>query len=425
MRRALKDPSGSISILFALVFPVLIGALGLGAEAGYWYYTQRKLQHAADLAAHAGAARLRAGDAKAVIDAAARQVAVSSGFSTAASSSMSVNIPPLSGAKAGNANSVEVILSEASNRLFSAFFASGAVTVKGRAVASVIPSGSAACVLALDPIASGAVTVGGSAAIALNGCDIASNSNAADSYLQSSSSTSVSANCIYAVGGASQTGTLNLQCGAIRPYAAATRDPYADRAEPFATGSCAQRNVGSPSGVTTITPTQMHPSGVPFLRFCNGIDFKGSVILGPGLYIIESDVTVLGGSLISNTDVSLSGSNVTLYFRNNASIALNARTTLNLTAPSSGPYSGLLFFGARDNALMTQKLTGSSSSVLHGAIYLPASLIEFVGNSSATNGCTQIIGRRVQFSGSTNIAATCANAGTSTIDANMKAIVSE
>ncbi len=56
------DKRGSAAVVAAIVFPIATGSMGLGAETGYWYLSQRKLQHAADVSAHAAGARLRAGD---------------------------------------------------------------------------------------------------------------------------------------------------------------------------------------------------------------------------------------------------------------------------------------------------------------------------------------------------------------------------
>jgi Putative Flp pilus-assembly TadE/G-like len=44
-----SDQSGAAAVVIAIVFPILVGGMGLGAETGYWYVTQRKLQHAVDV----------------------------------------------------------------------------------------------------------------------------------------------------------------------------------------------------------------------------------------------------------------------------------------------------------------------------------------------------------------------------------------
>ena len=55
----LKSRRGNVAIITALLAPVLIGFCGLGADAGYWYYRQRDLQSAADIAAFNGAVVLQ------------------------------------------------------------------------------------------------------------------------------------------------------------------------------------------------------------------------------------------------------------------------------------------------------------------------------------------------------------------------------
>ena len=59
LRRFGEDRSGTILIMAALLLPIFVGALGLGAEVSFWYFTQRKIQNSADVAAYAGAVKLR------------------------------------------------------------------------------------------------------------------------------------------------------------------------------------------------------------------------------------------------------------------------------------------------------------------------------------------------------------------------------
>jgi len=292
------------------------------------------------------------------------------------------------------------------------------VTVKTRAVASIVAH-SKACVLGLSPVASGAATVTGSTNLNLQSCDVASNSNSSTSFLMSGSA-ALSAGCVYAVGQAVTTSALTLsQCAAAKNDAPVVRDPYADVAEPAAIGACRNRNVGTPNGSTTITPSDNQPSGVKSARFCSGLDLKGNVTFAPGLYIIEGgNMTVNGGDPNSNSVVQLSGTNVTFYFVNGGSLKLTAKATLNLSARTSDPFSGILFFGSRTSAAASQTITGGSGSTLQGAVYMPQSNIQFTGNSATSNGCTQVIGLTVTFSGNSSLQSNCTNAGTRTIQTN-------
>ncbi len=413
-RRYGSDRRGSVITLAAILFPVVIGGLGLWVETGYWYHMQRRVQHIADVSAHAAGVRIRAGDSKAQATAAARYIATQAGFP--ATASLTVNIPPLAGARKGNPNAIEVILSENHNRWFTALFAGGQVALAGRAV-TVIEGDATACMLALSGSASGAVTVSGSTAVSLTGCDIASNSVAANSYAMGGLGASISTGCIHTVGGASVTTGLTLtNCAAVKTNAARARDPYADLPEPAIVGNCVSKTVGNNKYPTTLTPTDVHPlgGGLKSMRFCNGFDLRGEVTLMPGLYIIEGGgLSVNGGSLTSTTAAKLVGHGVTFYLAApTVEMRLNGNVTLDLSAPTSGPLSGILFFGTRSATSASHIINGSSGSVMQGAIYVPASAIQYSGDSAGTNGCTQVIASTITLTGNSALKATCASAGT-------------
>lgn len=425
LRGFLRDKGGAIAVLGAVLFPVVVGALGLGVETGYWYLTERKLQHAADLAAHAGGARNRAGDSDTGVRTAALNIASASGFLPTLGT-MTVNRPPTSGANAGNTDAVEVILSETRARWFSSVFANGPVVIRARAVAR-ISGGAQACILALSPTAAGALTVAGSTQVGLVGCDVASNSVSATSFLMNGSSAVMSTGCAYAVGQASVTSGLTLTtCPAVRVNAPVMRDPYRKVPAPTAFGSCQNRNVGNPVNATTLTPTDNHPSGVKSMRFCSGLDIKGRVTFMPGLYIIEGGtVSFNGGDPNATSTAEFNGTGVTFYMSNTARLALNGNVKLSLAAPTTGPYSGILFFGARNATGVNHVINGTPGTTLQGAIYAPASAVEIKGNSTTTNGCTQIIGNTVTLTGNSTLRSTCDNAGTKTIFANENIRITE
>ena len=82
-------------------------------------------------------------------------------------------------------------------------------------------------------------------------------------------------------------------------------------------------------------------------KYC-GWDFDGkhNVTLNPGTYYITGPITVKNGG----TDVNLVGSGVMIYLALRAPTSTWARPTTfpwNLSAPTSGPYSGILFYQDR------------------------------------------------------------------------------
>lgn len=413
-----RDDSGATIILAAFLFPVVIGGLGLGAETGYWYLEQREVQHAADVAAHAAGMRKRAGDRASEYKAAALQVATQSGFTAGSGTetppSFEVNSPPASGPYAGDAKAVEVVLRERVSRLFSSIFDNTPITLESRAVA-LLGAGSSACVLALSPTASSALSIAGSANVALTGCSVASNSNASNALDMQGTSARLSADCAYTVGQATVTTGMTLsECDTVQEFSSPTVDPYADLQAPDRTNvTCINnQNVGQPLTATTVTPTETLANGVRVRRYCKGLQLQGTVTFEPGLYIIE------GGDMTAPGDAVVQGTGVTFYFPSTGNLKLNASAKLDLSAPTSGPYAGILFFGSRNATTVTHQINGTADSSLDGAIYFPASTVSYAGGGSTAGGCTQIVANIVSFSGSSSLASDCSTAGTRDIVTN-------
>ncbi|MEX6509113.1 pilus assembly protein TadG-related protein [Jiella sp. M17.18] len=400
IKEALADRRGSVSVLAALMLPIVVAGIALGAETGVWYYKQRALQNAADVAVHAAAVRKRSGADLSDMQASALHIARESGFA-GADTGFVTNSPATAGALAGDASSVEVVVAEVQPRLLSAIFDDTPLTLSARAVAK-ISEGSKACILALAPTASGAVTVWGSTTVTLEGCDVASDSNAPDAFSMGGSG-QLSADCIYSVGGAVTTAGLTLSvCDAIRENAAVIADPYRYVAEPANQGTCNGKNVGNTHGITTLTPVENHPSGVKAMRFCGGLSIKGDTTFEPGLYIIDGGDFTVNGSM-----AQLIGSGVTFYLTGGAQLKLTGNASLNLSAPTTGPFAGILFFGGRDQTGIDHTLAGTSDSVLQGAVYTPASGITYRGNSATTDACTQIVAYTVELSGNSSLGSQC------------------
>src|SRR5262249_32674012 len=171
-----RDESGSYLIITGLLIPVLVGFLGLGTEIGLWLYRHQTLQGAADSAAvSAGTAYYTQGNSN-NLSTQAEGVTASYGFVNGQTgASVTVNKPPQSGTHTLTPGSVEVIVRQVQNRLFSVIWNSEPFTITARAVA--VANGGTGCVLALNPTASGSITVQGNAQIVLNGCSLYDDSN--------------------------------------------------------------------------------------------------------------------------------------------------------------------------------------------------------------------------------------------------------
>ena len=412
MRRNLfsiaKNEHGNIAIITAVIMPFLVAAIGFGVEVAYWYHEDDQLQQTADKAAYAAGIELRAGSNYSTIDAAALKVASANGFTLPASTvqptssssattgvagqdSLIVKNPPATGAYVNNSNAVQVSITKYLPLTFSAMFLSAPVVENPKAVA-LIQSAANACVLALSKTASQSVSVGGSASINLVGCNIDSNSVASDS-IKTSGSSKLHADCILTVGGVSlTTGSTTTTC----PNPITDTPPVAD---PLAS---------LPTPTSSTTWTNSNASKLQPGVYSNGLDLKGTKTLDPGVYIIT------GGNFNVSANANINGSGVTFYIANGVNVSMNANGYVNLSAPTTGPYSGVLFFGARDGT-GSVTLNGTATSQLTGTIYFPNQNISYNGNFSGNGGCTHVIANTISWSGNATISQDCSSYGMANI----------
>ena len=157
--------------------------------------------------------------------------------------------------------------------------------------------------------------------------------------------------CVHTVGKGQPTAGLTLtECPAVNELAPITPDPYASVPMPLVKGPCNSKNIGNPQTNVTVSPDYHHhqTGNMDSKRFCNGLQLKGDVHFKPGLYIIE------GGDLSANADAKITGDGVIFFFTNGGQSRLNGNAELNLSAPTSGLFSGILFFGDRTEPSIRQ-----------------------------------------------------------------------
>lgn len=371
-----------------------MGAAGLGAEAAFWSFRQRALQQITDAAAFAGGTEYMTGGNQSAITDAVDNSLSTNGFRSELGS-YEVESPPSSGPFAGE-EAVWVATEESWPRYFTALFFEGAVTLRANATAE-LQQGLRACMLALHQTASAAIDISGSTTVTLNGCSIMSNSSANDALAVGGSGTLI-ASCAGAHGGVDADGGMTLtDCDSARERMRRMADPYADVPEPAVSGACkSPTTFAGPSGsVHNVTPG----------RYCGGMNILRTVNFAPGVYIID------GGTLSATSTAQLNGAGVTFFLTNGARLDINGQARLNLTAPTTGTYAGLLFFADRSGSSVNHVLNGTSDSVLTGAIYTPNDNLAFSGTNNTATGCTQIIARTLDLTGNSGIGVNCAGTG--------------
>ncbi|MGH7986276.1 MAG: hypothetical protein ACREQX_08330, partial [Candidatus Binataceae bacterium] len=120
-----------------------------------------------------------------------------------------------------------------------------------------------------------------------------------------------------------------------------------------------------------------------------------SVTFNPGTYIID------GGGISVPGGATLSGSGVTFFLAGGAAYApviLSGNSRVNLSAPVSGPFKGILFFQDRSVAAGDSAddsvISGDAGSTFDGALYFPTTGLTYAGDSSA-GGYTFLIADRI------------------------------
>ncbi|MBL4691756.1 MAG: hypothetical protein JKY92_00300 [Magnetovibrio sp.] len=132
----------------------------------------------------------------------------------------------------------------------------------------------------------------------------------------------------------------------------------------------------------------------------------------------SGDFNMTGGNL-SGTGVTIIMSSSTSPANNTGEMKITGNGTVTLTAPTSGTYSGILFYQDRNvsGAPNARHLfTGGSTAELSGVLYAPSYNIDFAGgNETSGNGCMMIIAQEVSFTGDTDITNDCTAYGVNTI----------
>src|SRR5262245_47985757 len=72
--------AGNVAIVAVILMPAVVGFCGLGTDVAYWYYRQRTLQSAVDVAAYNGAIMLRGGASTPAITTGASNDATQNGW---------------------------------------------------------------------------------------------------------------------------------------------------------------------------------------------------------------------------------------------------------------------------------------------------------------------------------------------------------
>jgi Flp pilus assembly protein TadG len=468
-RRIAADERGISAVVTALGLVVLMGFAGLGVDVAKWLSATRSIQAAADQAAYSAASA--AGTSFCPNGAStvqARAVAAARGFVNGQDdTTVTVSCP--------STESFKVTITQGQPMWFTRLFLENAPSATRSAAARVAGKKTDLCILALDGTNPSEAHVGGdSNVLAVQGsanvnvqCGVAVDSSSDTSLQAGSNSASLTATDVYLVGDMLPTSngyTPNISvtgcssCDPVIPantvlkHQRAVADPYANRTVPA--HSC-----GSTPGVTisgtTLNPSNGTTSSGSVGIFCGGLNIApgqgtgNNVTVGCGIYVIA------GGQLSFDSNAKVVQSTgcttgVTFILTNSApgvddyariNYSGNNSGKLILTAPSSGPYGGLVFFQDRnapspssadiDNSTSCgggskqNKFSGQAQIALTGALYFPSQTLCYAGGSATdtANKCTQIIAYNLIFTGNPVIKSQCDGVGLANISTPVPTLI--
>src|SRR5919198_1015073 len=376
LRRFLtRDAHGQAIVLVALVFMVLLFAVGLAVDAGQLYSAKRTQQEAADSAAFAGAVVLYQGGPAAQARAAAITDATRNGFTDGVNqTSVTVNYPPTSGIYSCTVNPsnctkyVEVIIIK--QVLTSLVPAEAAFNpVRARGVAGAEPTNSGWALMAVDPNCDqNAIYVGSNTILGVHNGSIMDDS------------------CHGARAANNSGGTVNMDAGfetdvvggveGTWPYVpphGLEPDPFAGTARPSVVDA-----LGNP--LPSYSP-QCAPSvnlpGIYTGSFSNNCTY----VFAPGVYIFK------GGPI------------------NPVKIAGGSQTTLAPISDPTSPYRGMLIWIDSACGTSSSALLGGNGAInTTGSIYVPKGIVNLGGNGS-TN-VSQVVANQLNISGNGGVTVT-------------------
>jgi hypothetical protein len=395
VRRFLASVEGGVAVQIGVGLAALIGTLGLGTESTFLLFKHRQMQAVADSAALSGAMALSQAFPRDP-QSEARAVAARLGFVHGVDQvAITVNVPPVGGAQAGNPGAVEVIVSQPQDLAMMRLFGEDSANVGTRSVAMRNQVGRY-CVLALDLAVPSAMAVSNNGVVNMPNCGVAANSNNALAVVLSNNAV---INAPLTTRGAwSLANNAKLNGNPLIQHGPLIPDPYASVPLQSPPPCTAQSGSGSNNITRNLTPG----------RFCAGWDFKNNVTLNlaSGIYYIDSKMSI-------KNNVTVRGTGVTIVVNGNYPIDIENNAVLNISAPTSGAYAGLAFFGRRDGSpLVVQKFSNNAVLNISGAVYFPNQIVEFDNNGATTaQSCTHVIGRIIRLMNNVELKNDCEDTG--------------
>lgn len=392
IHRLVRDRRGNISIIAAMSMPVLVGFMGLGAEAASWYNGKRTLQNAADSAAIAAATN---GDAS-TYDDEAKAVAARYGF-TDGEDGITVTASNTAPCPGGSNDCYSVTITRLQPMILAqvtGYQGDGTVNgspaklISAKAVATQTLGPRPYCVLALAGTGHAeAIRSNGAPFADLTGCGVMSNSNA------TCNGHNLKADYGDAHG-------VNNGCGKKQQSKVPTvADPYTGFASKIPTYSCSDYWVAPEKKKDPPLPSTNILHGLEsrsVIQMCGDVELSGPTFInstGAGtVLVIKNGKLDLKGYKLQTQE----GSHLTIIFTGSDSSRKHAPVgngEFDIEAPTTGNWKGVAMYQdpsmSSGSGVDIDEAGNSPAWNITGLVYLPKASVTFSGAvNKSSNGAS-------------------------------------
>jgi hypothetical protein len=393
----LADERGQLLIVTALGMVMLLGIAALSIDASFMYDQRNKLYAAADAAAKSGAIEVFRdnGLSPAALTAFGEQQVHAHGFDPLDPTiSFVIHRCTDAGATclpAFNDNRyVEAIVGQTTATFFGNVLGWVSATPGARAVAGF--SSGPNCVVVFDHIT---MKISGISSIAMPNCSMViggPTSPTLPATHDMDNQAAITARNI----GVVHTGALGCtgNCTNVTYGVTPPGDPLAYLVPPMPPAGHTCTTPFDITAATTMDASSTLPAEID--KYYCGFNFHGGTLaLNPGTYYVNGPITAQNPG--TDTLVTeLGGGGVTIFLSAVANINLVSNfVELDITAPTTGPYIGILFYQDRGTPIGTPAVFGFNITKLavRGAFYFPTANIQMKNENTVptTNPCTLIV----------------------------------
>ncbi|HVW06973.1 MAG TPA: pilus assembly protein TadG-related protein [Bryobacteraceae bacterium] len=416
--------SGQALLMATVSLFAMLGMMGLAVDLGYGYYRREAAQTASDAAAAAviqaamqaspgsqtcgtnsvwcgtpvGTAANCPATAPTTLSTAfdyGCKMAALNGFLTTGSQTVSIQANTTSTVHTvpGTTVSYWATVRITENEL--ALFGKTALSSSTRSSAAIVGSSSSVsnnCLYLLNGTAKDALNMSNGVSVTTSSCGVYVNSNNSEAAIVTGGAV-LHTTTFNSVGGVAHNngGCIDTPTGGCNSLTATTNvtaiaDPFLNLPSPSPTTPCINGNY------TAWQPSayQLSPGTYCNFNLSNGM----SAVMAPGIYIINGS----SGFNVANGGGTLTATGgVMIYLTGGAQVNIANGSSVTLSAQSSGPYEGVLFYQDRTQTAGTSTFAGGANQSLTGSLYFPKSTLNI--NNGSNTSTLGIVAGSVNFSG--------------------------